>query len=69
MPHIGPKPKQVSESDYLDATDNYRGWCPECQEFTRDNTEPDAEEYDCPECGGNSVMGAKQALLLGYIIF
>ena len=58
---------KVNTEDYLDATDSYMGWCPTCKAFTRDATEPDAEEYDCPVCDGREVVGAEQALLLGLI--
>lgn len=37
--------------------DSYRGYCTACRKWTRDMTEPDAEEYDCPICGCDSVMG------------
>jgi predicted RNA-binding Zn-ribbon protein involved in translation (DUF1610 family) len=47
------------------ASDEYRGWCTTCKDFTRDSTEPDACEYDCPECGENTVYGAEEALLMG----
>ena len=60
--------KTVSMVEYEEATESYLGWCTECKSFTRDSTEPDAEGYDCPECGENSVMGAEQALLIGEII-
>lgn len=59
---------KVTEAEYLEATEGYMGWCPFCLEFTRPQTEPDAEGYDCPECKQNCVMGAEQALLLGEII-
>ncbi|MDP2676467.1 MAG: hypothetical protein Q8O83_02165 [bacterium] len=57
----------VSFEDYQDAVDSYQGWCPVCQSFTRDTTEPDAEGYNCPVCGEHKVVGAEQALLLGMI--
>lgn len=57
----------VSEEDFQEAMDNYVGWCPECEDFTRDATEPDAEDYNCEVCDNNHVMGAEQALLLGLI--
>jgi len=60
---------KVSEQKYLDARDGYYGWCPICGEFTRECTEPDAEDYDCPECGQNVVVGADQAILSGLIYF
>mgnify|MGYP001618286786 CR=1 FL=1 len=59
----------ITEDTYLDATDSYQGWCRACQEFTRDETEPDAEGYDCPACDRRTVCGAEQALLLGYVTF
>lgn len=43
------------------------GWCTECNEFTRDMTEPDAEGYKCPVCDGMTVMGAENALISGLI--
>jgi len=58
---------RVAGFTYRDMCDDNMGWCPDCQDFTRDCTEPDAENYDCPLCGGDSVMGAEQALLLGKI--
>ena len=43
---------------YEEMRDSYQGWCTKCKEITRDCTEPDAEDYDCPECGENTVIGA-----------
>jgi len=60
---------KTTEEEYLDAVDLYYGWCTKCNEFTRDSTEPDAEEYDCPVCRHNTVYGAEQALILGLIYF
>lgn len=57
----------VTEERFEDAVANYEGWCSECQAFTRGETEPDAEEYDCPECGQNTVTGAENALLKGLL--
>ena len=57
----------ITEEEYFNATESYIGYCPGCDEFTRECTEPDAEDYDCPECGNDSVVGAEQALLLGLI--
>lgn len=58
---------QVDESDLSEAIDGNMGWCPTCKEFTRECTEPDAEDYDCPVCDGNEVVGAEQALINGLI--
>lgn len=57
------KPTTVSMAEYLDATENYTGWCVICKEFTRDHTEPDAENYDCPGCDNHTVMGAEHAMI------
>jgi predicted RNA-binding Zn-ribbon protein involved in translation (DUF1610 family) len=57
----------VTEEDYMEMTESYMGFCPDCGDFTRDTTEPDAENYDCPDCEKNNVVGAEQALLLGLI--
>ena len=54
---------KISEADYFDATENYMGWCPTCQAFTRESTEPDAEGYDCELCEGNEVVGAENAMI------
>jgi hypothetical protein len=58
---------KVSVEDYNEAVDQYLGWCPLCEDFTRDSTEGDAEDYECELCGEDSVMGAENALLMGVI--
>ena len=58
---------KIKEQRYREAANSYLGWCTTCKKFTRDMTEPDAEEYDCPVCEENTVMGAEQALLMGEI--
>ncbi len=50
-------------ADYIDAVNNYLGWCTNCKEFTRDSTEPDADGYDCPGCEQHTVLGAEQAMI------
>lgn len=60
----------VTQEDYLDATENYIGWCTTCKEFCRPMTEPDAQDYDCDQCGNeHSVMGAEEALIEGLLEF
>jgi predicted RNA-binding Zn-ribbon protein involved in translation (DUF1610 family) len=56
---------RVTREAFEDATANYLGFCTSCGEFTRGETEPDAGEYDCPECGGSTVTGAEDAAMLG----
>ena len=60
---------RISEDEYTEACENDLGFCFVCQSFTRGETEPDAEEYDCPECDQNTVFGAEQALLKNLVAF
>jgi Zn finger protein HypA/HybF involved in hydrogenase expression len=53
----------ISEEEYSEARGSYQGWCTTCQEFTRGMTEPDAQDYECPDCGLNCVIGAEVALI------
>ena len=57
--------KLVSEVDYLSACHNYLGWCTQCEDFTRECTEPDARKYNCPICEEMTVYGAEEALMMG----
>jgi hypothetical protein len=61
------KVTSFTEDDFKDMRDDYMGFCPDCCDFTRDCTEPDAEHYDCPDCEKNNVVGAEQALIMGLI--
>lgn len=53
----------------MEAAEGYIGWCTTCSGFTRECTEPDAQDYDCPVCGENTVVGAEDALVMGLITF
>lgn len=59
--------KTVTMAEYEEACDDYMGWCPACEKFTRPMTEPDAAGYGCPECDGHDVVGAENALIGGQI--
>ena len=59
----------VNQADYEQAVEDYTGWCTTCKDFTRECTEPDAEDYDCPACEENTVIGAEDALIRGLITF
>ncbi len=60
---------RVSKEDFLEAQDSYLGWCTTCKDFTGECCEPDAHKYECPECGNNTVYGAEEALIMGFICF
>ena len=57
----------VPASQYQAALRDHVGWCVLCEDFTRETTEPDAEDYDCPECRRRKVVGGELALLRGDI--
>lgn len=57
----------VPASEYSAALRDNVGWCTLCEDFTREMTEPDAENYNCPECRRPKVVGGEVALLKGLI--
>jgi len=59
---------KITESRYHEARSSYEGWCVECCDFTRDRTEPDANDYDCPVCEENTVIGAENLLWSDEIV-
>jgi len=58
---------KITESRYSEARSSYEGWCVECLEFTRSQTEPDAQDYDCPQCEEDTVIGAENLLYMDEI--
>ncbi len=59
----------VGEEDYDEAVEQSIGYCPVCEQFTREMTEPDAQGLDCNVCETKFVVGAEQALMMGLIEF
>jgi predicted RNA-binding Zn-ribbon protein involved in translation (DUF1610 family) len=58
----------LSREEFREHREDYDGYCTTCEEVTRyGETEPDAEEYECPQCGQDTCYGIEQALLLGYL--
>ena len=49
---------ETIESTYVEKENGYEGFCTSCQDWTRLQTEADAEGYDCPQCEQNTVVGA-----------
>jgi hypothetical protein len=61
---------KLSEEEYRAHTNDYDGFCTECQEFTRVGaTEPDATGYECPQCELHTCLGAEEALIEGLLEF
>jgi len=58
----------MEEDEILDAINDNAGYCTTCEAITMDSSvEPDAENYECPDCGNMTVMGIEQAILLGKL--
>ena len=59
---------RMTTSTYSDHRGAYDGYCPRCDAITRDGmTEPDAQNYPCPDCGANSVLGMEMALVCDHL--
>lgn len=54
-------------NEIQEAIDDNLGYCTNCDDIVDIFCEPDAEKYQCPECGAFSVMGIENAILVGYI--
>ena len=61
------KATPVSIEEYEEAYGSDLGFCTACEGFTRDMTEPDATDYDCPDCEQATVIGAELAVVTGRI--
>ena len=58
----------MSEKEYRQFADEYAGYCTKCKTVTNEcGVEPDAEHYECDECGKHKVMGIENAFMYGYI--
>ena len=57
----------LSTEEYLYHQESYDGLCINCWEWQDGGVEPDAENYPCDACGMDQVMGAEQAMVIGYI--
>jgi len=57
----------MTVQEFEEMENSFYGYCTICQDWTRDCTEADADQYDCPVCGENTVVGAGNALIMGII--
>lgn len=59
---------KMKEATYRQADCESAGFCSSCKEITEfSGVEPDADEYECPDCGNQTLMGISNALILGFI--
>lgn len=60
-------PVKMSVSEYQDHCDENNGICLVCGAIRYGDTEPDAEEYPCEECGEDKVSGMENCLIDGSV--
>ena len=58
---------KMTEEQYEEYRDDSCGICLECGDVTYGGVEPDAECYECEDCGEEKVYGIEEALLMGEI--
>lgn len=58
---------KLTEEQIESHKEENQGYCTECKAISGDHVEPDAEHYECEECGNESVMGIDMAVIEGHI--
>lgn len=59
---------QMTTEEFEAQSECNAGYCRNCDMVTNpDGVEPDAEGYECEECGEDAVMGLENALVEGLI--
>lgn len=59
----------MTEQTYTELCNESGGVCLACSALVYGGTEPDAEDYECEECGAHKVQGIENALICGNIHF
>lgn len=68
MSRVDPQhPVEMSEAEYHEHARQDAGLCLSCGSLESSGVEPDAEEYECEECGACAVQGLENALCDGHI--
>lgn len=57
----------ITEAEFNALMSEYGGVCLQCGYCQYGGVEPDAEEYECEECGAHAVMGAELAVVSGAV--
>lgn len=57
----------IEEVEAEIASDSYNGWCTYCGAWTHDCCEPDAHNYECPECSNRTVYGAEELIVQNMV--
>jgi hypothetical protein len=56
--------KATSTEELHEHMESYDGFCLRCGEWSEGGVEPDAEDYECQNCGSHSLCGAEQVVSL-----
>lgn len=68
---INDKTKRLSfkmqEEEYYSLREEYSGICLACGEVRWGDTEPDARNYPCEECGENKAFGIEELVIMGKV--
>ena len=62
-----PEPKYPTIEEIETHIETDEGWCIYCGKWTHDCCEPDAREYECPECEQNTVYHAEELVIQGFV--
>lgn len=60
------KAKTFTLEEIEEADDLQQGFCIACG-ASRDCCEPDARNYECEDCGKETVFGAQELVLMGLV--
>jgi len=56
----------MTNDEFRRLRESYDGICVKCGDVSED-VEPDARDYECPDCGSESVCGIEALLIDGLI--
>ena len=62
-----PEPKYPTIEEIETHIETDEGWCIYCGKWKHDCCEPDASEYECPECEQNTVYHAEELVIQGFV--
>lgn len=58
---------KMSMAQYLESRKHYDGFCYACGNLNEGSHEPDAEKYECEDCGELASYGIETAYIMGHV--